>query len=230
MSVGKRVAILQSNYIPWKGYFDIIANVDLFVFHDDLQYTKGDWRNRNKIKTPHGLKWLTIPCGSDESRLICDVKLPNSSWQKQHWNQIVQFYGKARYFKKYDAIFSKIYLDEKWDNLSQLNHRLIRTIALDILGIETEIIDSRCFGLTSTKSARVLEIVQRCDGTVYLSGSAGKNYLDVDSFTAKGISMEWMSYSDYPVYDQLHPPFEHGVSVLDLLFNVGSDARNHIKY
>ena len=85
----KKVAISQSNYIPWKGYFDLINMADEFIFHDDLQYTKNDWRNRNKIKTKNGLQWLTIPCGSSEDRLICEVNLLDSKWQKAHWNQIV---------------------------------------------------------------------------------------------------------------------------------------------
>ncbi|MFC2451055.1 MAG: WbqC family protein, partial [Flavobacteriaceae bacterium] len=98
-----KVAILQSNYIPWKGYFDIIRSVDLFIFHDDLQYTKGDWRNRNKIKTPNGIKWLTIPCGTNEKRLICEVEITDHSWQKQHWNLIQMSYKKSEYFSVYKS-------------------------------------------------------------------------------------------------------------------------------
>ena len=94
----KKVAVLQSNYIPWKGYFDIIHDVDLFIFHDDLQYTKNDWRNRNKIMTADGLKWLTIPVGTDEHRLICEVKIPNRECLKKHYQILKMAYGKCPYF------------------------------------------------------------------------------------------------------------------------------------
>ncbi|HEU5201697.1 MAG TPA: WbqC family protein, partial [Nitrospira sp.] len=90
-----RVAICQSNYLPWKGYFDLIHDVDVFVFYDDVQYTKNDWRNRNKIKTPQGVQWLTIPVGSHCHCRICDVSLQDSYWQKQHWKTLVQRYRKA---------------------------------------------------------------------------------------------------------------------------------------
>ena len=133
----KKIAILQSNYIPWKGYFDIIAKVDLFIFHDDLQYTKGDWRNRNKIKTEKGTEWLTIPCGSSEKRLICDVQLNDSSWQKDHWNKIVTNYRKAPFFNKYKSLLEYFYLDKKWDNLSNFNQCFIKTISSDIFGFKT---------------------------------------------------------------------------------------------
>ena len=97
----KKVAIIQSNYIPWKGYFDIINDVDLFIFHDDLQYTKGDWRNRNKIKTPQGTIWITIPVGTNTERLICEVEIKDNQWQRKHYNLLKQHYINTPYYKKY---------------------------------------------------------------------------------------------------------------------------------
>ena len=94
-----RVAICQSNYLPWKGYFDLIHDVDVFVFYDDVQYTKNDWRNRNKIKTPQGVQWLTIPVGNHCHCRNCDVKLQDSYWQIQHWKTLVQRYGKSLHFE-----------------------------------------------------------------------------------------------------------------------------------
>ena len=106
----KKVAIVQSNYIPWKGYFDIIHDVDTFVFHDDLQYTKGDWRNRNRIKTPVGTRWLTIPVGTDEHRRICDVPLPGREWARKHWRRIAAAYAAAPFFPRYRNFFEALYL------------------------------------------------------------------------------------------------------------------------
>src|ERR1700681_1938553 len=106
--MGKRVAILQSNYIPWKGYFDIIHDVDLFVFYDDVQYTKNDWRNRNKIKTPQGTQWITIPVGTNEHRLICEVEIRDTSWQKKHWKMLQQNYAKAPYFHVFEPFLDYV--------------------------------------------------------------------------------------------------------------------------
>lgn len=219
-----KVAILQSNYIPWKGYFDIIGKVDLFIFHDDLQYTKGDWRNRNKIKTQKGTEWITVPCGTNEHRLICDVELNNSDWQRKHWNLIQTHYIKAPYFKQYSPFFKEIYLGRTWKNLSEMNQYIIKSICTELLGISTQFDDSRAYNLKLAKGNRVIELLKKVGATTYLSGPAAKSYLDESAFEAEGIGLEWMSYAGYPQYPQLHPPFEHAVSIIDLIFNMGANA------
>lgn len=225
-----RVAILQSNYMPWKGYFDIIGSVDLFVFHDDLQYTKGDWRNRNKIKTPKGGEWLTVPCGTSEHRLICDVELTNSDWQRKHWNLIRTHYLKAPYFKQYSPFFEEIYLGRTWANLSDMNQYVIKAISTELLGMKAQFDDSRAYGLKTAKGDRVIELLKKVGATQYLSGPAAKSYLDESAFTAEGIDLEWMNYAGYPEYPQLNPPFDHAVSIIDLLFNTGSEATSFMLY
>jgi len=219
-----RVAILQSNYIPWKGYFDIMRNVDLFIFHDDLQYTKGDWRNRNRIKTPKGSEWITIPCGVNEKRLICEVELINNSWQLNHWKLIQSYYAKAPYFKWCSAFFEEIYIGHTWKNLSELNQHIIKEVSSKLLGLNTTFGDSRAYNLKLTKGGRVIELLKKACATTYLSGPAGKTYLDELNFANEGIELEWMNYDDYPTYPQLYPPFEHSVSIIDLLFNTGPNA------
>ncbi len=151
-----KVAILQSNYIPWKGYFDIIDRVDLFVFHDDVQYTKHDWRNRNRIKTRDGATWLTVPCGTREKRLICEVGLNDSRWQKAHWNKLFDSYHSTRYFHLYEPFLREVYLERVWKNLSDLNQFIIRHIARELLSIDTEFDDSRRHDLKVTKAERLL--------------------------------------------------------------------------
>jgi len=225
-----RVAILQSNYMPWKGYFDIIGSVDLFVFHDDLQYTKGDWRNRNKIKTPKGAEWLTVPCGTSEHRLICDVELTNSDWQRKHWSLIQKHYVKAPCFKQYSPFFEEIYLGRRWANLSDMNQYVIKAISTELLGIKVQFDDSRAYGLKTAKGDRVIELLKKVGATTYLSGPAAKSYLDGSTFAAEGIDLEWMNYAGYPEYPQLNPPFDHAVSIIDLLFNTGSDATSFMLY
>lgn len=225
-----RVAILQSNYMPWKGYFDIIASVDLFVFHDDLQYTKGDWRNRNKIKTPKGAEWLTVPCGTSEHRLICDVKLTNSDWQRKHWGLIQTNYLKAPYFKQYSPFFEEIYLGHTWANLSDMNQYVIKVISTELLRMNAQFDDSRAYDLKTAKGDRVIELLKKVGATKYLSGPAAKSYLNDSAFATEGIDLEWMNYSGYPEYPQLNPPFDHAVSIIDLLFNTGPDAASFMLY
>lgn len=225
----KKIAILQSNYIPWKGYFDIIGMVDEFIFHDDLQFTKGDWRNRNKIKTAKGLEWLTIPCGTDEKRLICEVELKDHKWQQEHFNKLTQSYKNSRNYHFVSELLSRMYLERSWYNLSDFNQEVIKLISNEFLGIETKFLDSREFGLTKSKSERVLELCLKANATHYLSGPAAKNYIDIKSFENAGVTLEWMDYSNYPEYDQLHGKFEHGVTILDLLFSEGSNSINFLK-
>lgn len=223
-----RVAILQSNYIPWKGYFDIIHDVDLFIFYDDVQFTKQDWRIRNKIKTAAGLKWLSIPAGSSADRLICDVVLEDSSWQRSHWDSLRQQYGKCPHFKKYQEFFAGIYLGQQWTNLSELNQTMIRRISSELLNIGTPCRDSREFQLSGAKQERIIDLVVKSEASHYISGPAAKDYIEPARFEEMNIELIWKDYSGYPEYPQLHPPFDHHVSVLDLLFNVGSDAERCI--
>jgi hypothetical protein len=226
----KKVAILQSNYLPWKGYFDIIRRVDVFVFYDDVQYTKNDWRNRNKIQTQQGPQWITIPCGQSESRLICEVELNNSRWQKKHWSSIKQNYQKAPFFERYRPFFEYVFCEVEWRNLSELNQFVIKKISRDFLDL-TDVVfeDSRKYHLQTQKGDRVLELLQKVEATDYLSGPAAKSYLDERMLATANIELEWMDYAGYPEYPQLFQPFEHGVSVIDLLFNVGDEAINYMK-
>jgi len=220
----KTVVVLQSNYIPWKGYFDLIHDADLFIFYDDLQYTKNDWRNRNKIKTQTGAEWLTIPVGTDKHRLICETEIKNPFWQTKHWKTLQQNYAKAPHFSSYKAFFEDVYLGRSWTNLSELNQYLIRTISRDLLNLTTEFQDSRDYSLLGQRLDRLLDLVCKSGANRYISGPAAKDYIDPNPFAQAGIELEWKDYSGYPEYPQCFPPFEHGVTILDLLFNVGSDA------
>ena len=223
----KKVAILQSNYIPWKGYFDIIRNVDVFIFHDDLQYTKQDWRNRNKIKTENGVDWLTIPCGKNEGRLICEVELKDPSWQKKHFKKIKDAYAKASFFKQYEPLMQEVYINTQWTNLSEFNQYVIEHISKEILGFTTIFEDSRQYNLQLKKGERVIELLNKVGADTYLSGSSAKDYISDNNFHQHGVRVEWMDYSNYVEYPQLYNGFVHEVSILDLLFNVGDEA---VKY
>jgi hypothetical protein len=224
----KRVAVIQSNYIPWKGYFDIINDVDVFIFYDDLQFTKNDWRNRNKIKTPRSAEWISIPVGTDLRRLVCEVELRDHSWQQKHWNLLRMHYDKAPHFRTYRPFLEDVFLSRTWTNLSDLNHHLIRTISREFLGITTEFLDSRAFDPQGQKLDRLIDLLKKAGTDLYVSGPAARDYIDPKVFEAAGIQLVYKSYAGYPEYPQMHPPFEHGVSILDLLFNMGQQAPEFI--
>jgi hypothetical protein len=220
----KKVAIIQSNYIPWKGYFDIIHDVDLFVFLDDVQYTVRDWRNRNKIKTHQGTRWLTVPVGKKRDRLIHEVDIVDESWGKKHWNLLRQSYSKSPYFERYQDFFEQVYLETTWINLSELNQFLTKKISQDFLGITTKFIDSREYNAQGEKLARLLDLLIKTEAEYYVTGPAAKDYIVDERVESLGIVLHYKDYSGYPEYTQLFPPFEHAVTILDLLFNCGPDA------
>jgi hypothetical protein len=221
--VRKRVAVLQSCYIPWKGYFDLIHDVDLFVFYDDVQYTKHDWRNRNRIKTAAGVRWLTIPVGQRQDRLLCDVELPASNWCEEHWGRLRGSYSAAPHFERYRSLCESIYT-RRWQTLSELNQTTIGWIARQALGIGTELIDSRRFRLSGRKLDRLLDLLRQVEATEYVTGPAARDYIEPERFAAAGITLRWKDYSKYPEYAQLFPPFAHDVTILDLLFHLGPAA------
>jgi hypothetical protein len=225
--VDRSVAILQSNYIPWKGYFDLIRDVDLFIFLDDVQYTTRDWRNRNRIKTRHGLAWLTVPVGASRSRLIHEVEIANPDWGFLHWRRLLASYGSTPYFDQIRPLLEPIYLGTTWRLLSDLNQTIVRTLA-GALGINTELADSRRYKVGTRKQDRILDLLSKAGATRYVTGQAARAYIDPERFARAGIDLVWKDYSKYPEYPQPFPPFEHQVTILDLMFNTGPDAAAHI--
>jgi hypothetical protein len=228
--MAKTVVILQSNYLPWKGYFDLVNMADVFVFLDDVQYTRGDWRNRNRIKTPNGQAWLTVPCGSSIHRRICDVELNDSRWQRAHYDRIRQSYSAAPYLDELDDFLQDVFVRTTWHTLSSVNQYVIKRVAHEVLGSETVFQDSRSYPSELTSQDRVFDILERVGGVdEYLTGPSAESYLDPRAFERRGIRLSWMDYSGYPEYRQLHGPFVHEVSILDLLLNEGTDAPRYLK-
>lgn len=225
----KKVAILQSNYIPWKGYFDIINQVDEFIFYDDVQYTKNDWRNRNKIKTLNGPIWLTIPVRQENlSQKINETKVSQDNWAEKHWKSISLNYSKAANFDLYKSDLEKFYSEIKTPYLSEINRSAIELLN-SFLGIKTILTSSADYNLIEGKNERLIDLILQAGGTHYLSGPSAKDYIREDLFREANIEISWMDYSGYPEYDQLFPPFVHAVSVLDLILNAGKDAKKFMK-
>jgi hypothetical protein len=226
----RTVAILQSNYIPWKGYFDLLAASDCFVFYDIVQYTTNDWRNRNRIKTQNGPLWLTIPVrhAGRFGQRIDEVEVEDDRWRSKHWRSIDQAYARAEFFASYRERFRELYLGSSERLLSAINRAFIENIA-SCLGIESNILDAATMTLPEDRVDRLIAICSELGADTYLSGPAAKAYLDESRFLQAGIEVRFMDYSGYPEYTQLYPPFEHSVSALDLLFNAGPDALSHMQ-
>lgn len=220
-----RIAIVQSNYIPWKGYFDLIQSVDEFVLFDDVQYTRRDWRNRNRIKTPHGLAWLTIPVQTTGQylSLIKDIEVTDDAWADRHWKTLVASYGRAPHFQWFAERFEPLYASCRERRLSLINRRWLEA-ACDALGIGTRLTWAMDYAVAEGKTERLVSICRQAGADTYISGPSARDYIDESTFAAAGVGLEYFDYSGYPSYPQLHGPFEHHVSVVDLLCHAGPDA------
>lgn len=225
-----KLLITQSNYIPWKGYFDAIRQADLFVIYDDVQYTRRDWRNRNSIKTPQGLQWLSIPVQVKGKfhQLIQEVEVVSGDWAEMHWESIRHAYKQASHFSALEKQFEAMYEHaQALPLLSEINAFFLKEIC-QLLEIETPSRQSAEFEKTGNASERLLQICQQVGATTYLSSPRAQNYLDLTIFEKAGIEVEWMDFSGYPEYPQLFGAFEEKVSVVDLIFNVGGEAKRYL--
>ncbi len=223
--------VLQPSYIPWRGYFHQIYKADIFVFYDDVQYDRHGWRNRNRIKTAAGPKWLTIPLRSTGGRLketsIREIETStNIDWARTHLETLRHSYSRAPYFARYRPMLEQWYAEQA-SKLADFTIETTLALAQE-LGISgTRFVRSSTLGCGGAKTERLLSILMTLGATHYVSGPAAKEYLDIDVLVGAGITVEWMSY-DYPEYPQLFPPFDPQLSVLDLLLNVGPDAGRYI--
>lgn len=228
--MNKTLAIVQSSYIPWRGYFDLINSVDEFILYDDVQYTRRDWRNRNTIKSAGGVIWLTIPVEVKGKyfQKIKDTVVADSKWTRDHWRSIVHNYSKAPYFCEYRELFEELYSKPEDKLLSQINYRFIAAIC-GMLGISTTMCWSMDYDLAGDKTERLLSLCKQAGATNYVSGPAAQAYLNEDLFRREGISVAYMDYSGYREYAQLYPPFQSQVSIIDLIFNEGPHATKYMK-
>jgi len=225
-----KVAILQSNYIPWKGYFDLIASVDIFVWYDEVQYTKQDWRNRNRIKTENGLKWISVPVTVNGlyKQKMSETKVADPNWGISHWAKIEAAYKPAEFFDEISVWLMPLLTDCEYEHLFEINRSLIKSIC-KYLDIKAEFICSGDMELCDGKVDRLVNICSQLNAETYVSGPAAKAYLDIDLFTESNIQVEWFDYAGYTPYQQLWGDFEHHVSILDVLFNCGPESKKIIK-
>lgn len=204
--------------------------VDEFILFDDMQYTRRDWRNRNLIKTKDGLKWLTIPVEVKGKyyQKIKDTKVSSISWGEDHWKTIRHNYSAASHFREFRDIFEPLYCECQEEFLSRINYRFLKAIC-GILNINTKISWAMDYPLLEGKTERLIGLCKSAGAAHYLSGPAAKDYIDEKLFKKEGISLSYMDYSGYPPYSQLYGEFAHNVSIMDLLFNEGQQAKKYMK-
>jgi len=220
-------AIIQSNYLPWKGYFDIIHDVDVFVFLEDVQYTHRDWRNRNRVKTPGGVKWISVPILGGIDQRIYEARIDYSqAWREKHKNTIHHSYAKSPFYESYKSEILEIF-SNSFETLSELNIYCIKKIS-GMLGIETPFFNSKDLVSRGVKDDKLISICQLVGADSYLSGPAAFNYIENDNFSAAGIQLRYKDYSGYPEYPQLWGGFDHNVSIIDLIFNCGEKSSYYI--
>ena len=227
-----KCVVLQPSYIPWRGYFHQIHKADVFIFYDDVQYEKHGWRNRNRIKTPGGVQWLSIPVlskGAVTKKIpINEIEIDEkqTSWREKHRKTLRQSYRKAPFYARYEKLLSEFYARDD---------RLLADFTIDLtvalakeLGVEKTIFRrSSEFTVRGKKTERLLSLLHSVGATHYITGASAKDYLEEEKFAEAGITLEYMTY-DYPEYAQLYPPFDAQISILDLLFMQGSEAGNFI--
>lgn len=228
----RTIVILQSNYLPWKGYFDLMNSADVFIIYDEVQFTRRDWRNRNKIILDGKPHWLTIPVESkgEYEIPIKEVKVSDHRWAKKHWASICHAYGKAEYFGSYEAKLAKAYEEAgELTYLSDIN-KLFLSVLSGFFEIDVTLEYSHKIPSISTNpTQRLVEMCKAFNAERYISGPSAKNYIEQRQFDDADIKLHYADYTEYPRYVQLSQEFEHGVSALDLLMHTGQGARQHLK-
>jgi WbqC-like protein family len=234
---GRVGVILQPSYVPWRGYFDLVHRADVFVFYDDVQYDKHGWRNRNRIKTPNGTQWLTIPVSSKGNVTgglkIADVRITwTQDWAKKHAATLRQSYARAPFFRHYAPMIESFYADRagragRPELLADFTIETTRELAKALGITHTRFVRSSELGVTGDRTERLVRILEAVSATHYISGPSARAYIEEAVFAEAKIGLEYMVY-DYPEYEQLHPPYDPGVSVLDLLFMKGPEAPVYI--
>lgn len=224
-----RISIHQPNFLPWLGFFNKAASVDVFVLLDHVQYTKNGYQNRCQVKTASGTQWLTVPVITKGrfGQATLDVEIDNSNrWQERIWKTIFYSYKKAPFFDEYADEF-RCTLLRRWDRLTALNEALLSWLFRK-LDIQARVLRSSDLGVQGTGSALILNICMALGASEYLSGPSGRTYLKLEDFERQGIKVSFQDFSQL-TYPQLHGDFVPGLSVVDALFNAGIYTRQIIR-
>ncbi len=217
------VAAHQPNFLPYFGYFHKISHCDVFVFLDDVQYTRHGFTNRNRIRTPSGQMWLTVPVETegDLHITIKDLRIINDGvWQLEHTKALRRNYNRTKYFEEFESLLELLYTTHQ-SYLSEMNIHTIRKIC-SILDIDVKFVKSSELSVSGKKTDLLVSICEEVGGNVYLSGVSGKKYIDVDTFKDWDIEIRYNMFT-HPVYEQAFSGFVKDLSIIDYLFNTGSE-------
>ena len=218
------VAIHQPEHLPWLGFFEKVLRADLFVLLDDVQFSKGDFQNRNRVKGAGGAQWLTAPVVHKFPQRINEVLVADNNWQAKHWKTLRSCYARAAHFETFAPLFEDFYR-RSWAKLADLNVAAIELIAR-ALGVERKWVLASDIKVSGQKSELVLDICKTLGASAYYSGRVGGTYLNKDEFGRAGIEIVVQNF-DHPVYEQLfmkESGFVPNLSALDLLFNCGAQG------
>jgi hypothetical protein len=220
------ISIHQPEHLPWAGFFHKMSLVETFVLLDVVQYRKQYFQSRNRIRTHNGSVWLIVPVLTKGKRdqLIQDVMIDwrDKEWPERIWGAIEHSYSRAPFFSTYKDSIKKVYCDTKWERLLDLNVSLINCLK-EILGIKTKLLIASDLGVSGKSTELIIEICKKINGTTYVSGPFGKDYLVEDRFAEENISLKYHSFT-HPMYKQRYEPFVPEMSVLDLIMCQGDKA------
>ncbi len=220
------IFVHQPEYIPWLGFFDKLARCDVFVVYDDAQYVHGGYQNRNRIRTRQGWRWLTIPIVHHHPQLIKDVRIAGNQWKEEHLRILAHTYEKAPFFETYFPLIEEA-LNFDHELLMALNLHLIKNIS-ESLGFKTKMIRSSEFPyIGKEKNEKLISMCKFIGADTYLSGSGGKAYINEKAFASANVNLQWHNYV-HPTYSQISQGFQPFMSIIDLLFNVGPQAKDVI--
>jgi hypothetical protein len=221
------IAIVQPSFLPWCGYFEQMAVADAFVYFDDVQYTRKDWRNRNRLKSPSGIKFVSVPVrkGRDREMLVKDALINyNHPWQRESIAKITEWYRTAPYFNEIFPVFGDI-LNNHFEFLVDLNYSLDQAI-MGVLGIRTPTYKSSDIPEKSQdRNLKIIDICKHHGADALYDGKSAKAFIQEELFERYGIKVFFQDYK-YKPYPQLWGDFESHLSVLDLLMNCGPQARD----
>lgn len=219
------LVVEQPNYIPWLGYFDLVDRADVWVWYDDVQYTRRDWRNRNRVAAGGEPIWLTVPVLNQEhqDKLICEIEIDHQQpWVRKHLGTLRHLYRASPFF---EPVFGLVcgHLEAAPKLLADLTIGLNEDLCR-FLGIGAGFLrSSQMSGIEGAKDRRILSVCQRLGPSIYLSGPAARGYLTPEAFVREGIDLRYISYhyDEYPRGDQ--PP-RTDLSIVDALFWLGPRA------
>lgn len=225
----------QPSYLPWLGFFHKLNLCDKYVFMDTVQFEENGWLHRNRVRMPNGWSWLTVPIdhnASNKQRLnevypIGVNEENKESWQDEHWETIRHLYANAEYYDEYAPELRRLYKDKTWESLVELCWEQLQLFSKWLELDDREVVRMSDRDFEGTKDDLVLDHAKKLSGDAVVFGSNGEDYVDVEKFNKENISVYFQDYQ-HPNYNQRFDGFESHMSIVDLIFNHGPDAKQII--